>query len=66
MAGNKQGGKKAAETNKLRHGKDFYARIGSEGGKKGRTGGFYYSKKHGLTTHIEAGRKGGKISRRLK
>lgn len=40
MAGTKDGGRRAAATNKERHGKDFYARIGSRGGKNGHTGGF--------------------------
>lgn len=39
MAGNKAGGKKAAATNKLRHGADFYSRIGRQGGMNGHTGG---------------------------
>ena len=34
------GGLKAAATNKERHGKDFYKRIGRKGGKAGKTGGF--------------------------
>lgn len=33
MAGTLTGGKKAAVTNKERYGKDFYAHIGSIGGK---------------------------------
>ncbi len=64
MAGTKAGGKAAAATNKAKYGEDFYRRIAVAGGKKGKTGGFYYSKVNGLTTHIEAGRKGGLISRR--
>lgn len=60
MAGTKEGGKKAAATNKLRHGDGFYARIGSQGGKKGHTGGFYGNSERAK----EAGRKGGKISKR--
>lgn len=40
MAGTKNGGRRAAATNKERHGKDFYARIGARGGKNGHTGGF--------------------------
>ena len=40
MAGTKAGGLKAAATNKIRHGEDFYARIGSKGGSNGHTGGF--------------------------
>ena len=40
MSGTLTGGKKAAATNKKRYGKDFYAHIGSIGGKNGHTGGF--------------------------
>jgi uncharacterized protein len=40
MAGTKLGGKAAAATNKKKYGADYYARIGAEGGKHGRTGGF--------------------------
>lgn len=62
MAGNKEGGLKAAATNKDRHGKDFYARIGSVGGKKGTTGGFAANRELARI----AGAKGGRISRRRK
>lgn len=62
MAGTKAGGLKAASTNKTRHGKDFYARIGAKGGQKGVTGGFYANRELAR----EAGRKGGMISRRGK
>lgn len=60
MAGTKEGGKKAAETNKSYHGKDFYRRIGAMGGKKSRTGGFYANRELARI----AGAKGGRISRR--
>lgn len=40
MAGTKEGGRKASITNKLKHGNDFYARIGAKGGRNGHTGGF--------------------------
>lgn len=69
MAGTKEGGKKAAATNKANYGLDFYAKIGAFGGSMGRTGGFA-SKKVGLDglTGRErarvAGRKGGQISKR--
>jgi uncharacterized protein len=62
MAGTPQGGKMAAKTNKAKHGPDFYARIGAMGGKKGRTGGFFANRELAR----EAGRKGGRISRRTK
>ncbi len=60
MAGNKVGGAKAAETNKAKHGADFYARIGAMGGKKGHTGGFAANRELARI----AGRRGGMISRR--
>lgn len=41
MSGTKAGGLKAAKTNKLKNGEDFYKRIGSVGGRNGHTGGFY-------------------------
>lgn len=61
MSGTKIGGIKASETNKLRHGGDFYKKIGGKGGKA--TG-----VKKGFAANIEiarlAGKKGGKISKR--
>jgi general stress protein YciG len=62
MAGTIKGGKAAAATNKARHGKDFYAKIGAMGGQKGKTGGFFANRELAR----EAGRKGGRISRRTK
>lgn len=40
MAGTKAGGFKAAQTNKIKYGHDFYAEIGRKGGRNGHTGGF--------------------------
>ncbi len=60
MAGTKLGGQLAAATNKAKYGRDFYARIGALGGKLGRTGGFFANRELAR----EAGRKGGKISKR--
>lgn len=62
MAGTSRGGQQAAQTNKKRHGKDFYARIGAIGGKKGTTGGFAANRELARM----AGRKGGLKSRRSK
>jgi general stress protein YciG len=62
MAGTKDGGAKAAATNKAKYGSDFYARIGQSGGKVGRTGGFYANR----DLARKAGAKGGRISRRGK
>lgn len=59
MSGNKIGGRKAAATNKLRYGEDFYRQLGHKGGKISRGGGFAYS--HDLA--VEAGRRGGEAGR---
>ncbi len=60
MSGTKLGGMKAAETNKAKHGADFYQRIGRRGGQSGVTGGFYNNPKLAKM----AGKKGGTISKR--
>ena len=60
MAGTKAGGIKAAETNRARQVRDFYARIGAIGGRNGHTGGFAANPELAKI----AGAKGGKISRR--
>lgn len=60
MVGTKAGGQKAAATNKLRNGEDFYKRIGQKGGRNGHTGGFAANPELART----AGAKGGRISRR--
>jgi general stress protein YciG len=60
MAGTKEGARKAAATNKTRHGKDFYAEIGRKGGKAGHTGGFFANRELARI----AGAKGGSRSRR--
>jgi hypothetical protein len=62
MSGTKSGGRAAAATNKSKYGADFYARIGSLGGKKGHTGGFYANRELAR----RAGAVGGRISRRTK
>ena len=62
MAGTKEGGVKAALTNKNRHGKDFYAKIGAKGGRNGHTGGFAANRELART----AGAVGGRKSRRGK
>ncbi len=61
MSGNKQGGLRAAATNKERHGKDYYARLGKQGGSiKGLKKGFAAMDKDKVRA---AGAKGGKLSR---
>jgi len=62
MAGTKVGGKKAAATNKQRYGLMFYEQIGRKGGQISRGGGFAFD----TDLAREAGRKGGKASRRTK
>lgn len=63
MAGNQAGGKEAAKTNKAKYGDDFYKRIGATGGKNG-TGMKGFACNPQLAS--EAGRKGGKKSKRTK
>lgn len=60
MAGTKAGGLKAARTNKLLYGDDFYIRNGRKGGRNGHTGGFAANRELAKL----AGAKGGRISRR--
>lgn len=60
MAGTRVGGLKTAETNKIRHGENYYKNIGRAGGKISRGGGFAQNK----DLAREAGRKGGEISRK--
>lgn len=61
MPGTLVGGRKAAKTNKIKYGEDFYSRIGAKGGRNGHTGGFASMD---IEKVRECGRKGGKISRR--
>lgn len=60
MAGTKAGGKKAAITNKMKHGPEFYAEIGRKGGRNGHTGGFAANPELAKI----AGAKGGRKSKR--
>lgn len=66
MAGTREGGLKAAATNKQRYGdgrngtESFYSRIGRKGGSVSRGGGFALSHERA----VEAGRKGGSVSKR--
>jgi len=63
MAGTVAGGKRAARKNIALYGKDFYARIGAKGGRKGRTGGFAAGEE-GRARARKWGAVGGKISKR--
>lgn len=60
MPGTRTGGKRAAQTNKKRYGKGFYQKIGAMGGKMSRGGGFASNPELAR----EAGRRGGKASRK--
>jgi len=61
MSATKEGGVKAAVTNKQKYGEDFYKKIGTLGGKKSRGGGFAAATPEQVR---EWGRKGGRKSRR--
>ena len=65
MPGNKIGGKRAAQTNKERHGEDFYQRIGKLSNASWEKNG---RKPRGFAANRElarlAGRKGGLKSRK--
>ena len=65
MPGTITGGQKAADTNRKKYGKDFYARIGRQGGKLGTTGGFAAGEE-GRARARKYGAIGGRISRRTK
>ena len=69
MSGTVAGGRKTAQRN-LENDPDFYKRIGSVGGTKSGTGGFYYAKLHKTEddpAHPKnAGNKGGHLSKRGK
>lgn len=60
MAGTREGGLKAAKTNKKRYGDDFYTGIGALGGKKSKGGAFSANPELARV----AGRIGGLVSRR--
>lgn len=60
MPGTKAGGRKAAETNRKKYGREFYAEIGRKGGRNGHTGGFAANPE--LARRV--GKIGGKISKR--
>jgi hypothetical protein len=58
MAGTKKGGLRAAESNKKRHGDDFYEVIGAIGGKAKVPKGF--------AKNLELARKAGRMSSRAR
>lgn len=62
MAGAKDGGKLTAEYCKKTYGKDYYAKIGSMGGKAKVPKGFALNRE----LASKAGQVGGRISRRTK
>lgn len=69
MAGNQEGGKQAADTNKELYGPNYYREIGAIGGRNSRNGGFGSDKvgEDGLTGKeraVIAGSTGGRLSKR--
>ena len=60
MPGTIAGGRKAAQTNRERHGKDFYERICAIGGSRKVPKGFAFNRELASI----AGRTGGRVSRR--
>ena len=62
MSGTREGGKHAAETNRERYGKDYYAELGRIGGRACVPKGFAINPELAR----RAGAKGGTISRRNK
>lgn len=64
MAGTLEGGRKAAKTNKERHGADWYSKIGKRGGSKSHPETRYFAVNRDIAR--TAGAKGGSISKRGK
>ena len=69
MSATREGGLKAAITNKARQGDDWYKKIGAKGGRNGSDGGYASSKvgDDGMTGReraIKSGSKGGSHSKR--
>lgn len=62
MAGTRDGGKRAAATNKKKYGDDFYRNIGRQGGSKSHPETRAFATNPGLAK--AAGAKGGKTSKR--
>jgi hypothetical protein len=58
LSGTLTGGKKAAENNKRKYGRDFYAKIGSKGGKASTTGGFYANRELASIAGAKGGKRG--------
>ena len=59
MPGTKEGGLRAARTNKKRYGAEFYPMIGRMGGLKSRGGGFQWYQENNPEKLKEWGRRGG-------
>lgn len=62
MSGSREGGRKAAATNKKKYGKDFYANIGRKGGRKSHPETRYFAMHPEVAKN--AGAKGGRTSKR--
>lgn len=57
MSGTKEGGIKAARTNREKYGDNFYADIGAKGGRNGHTGGFAANRELARSAGAIGGRK---------
>lgn len=62
MSGTREGGRKAAATNKEKHGADFYRNIGRRGGSKSHPETRPFAKNPELASR--AGKRGGQLSKR--
>lgn len=66
MAGTREGGLKAAQSNKRLYGANFYNVIGGTGGRKSKGGGFAWMKENDPDRLKEIGHRGGSNSKRPK
>lgn len=57
MVGTKAGGLKAAATNKVKYGENFYSAIGRKGGQNGHTGGFAANRELARIAGAKGGRR---------
>lgn len=62
MSGTREGGRKAAATNKEKYGADFYRNIGRQGGSKSHPETRPFAKNPELASR--AGKRGGQLSKR--
>ena len=68
MSGTREGGLKAAATNRAKYGDNFYAVMGAKGGVNGHTGGFASNRELARQAGIKggkAGKRGASVQRKL-